>query len=274
MTPALAQTDATRQRIDALLGTRDTFVAPEQWTKLGVDAAEILESIAADKTALPSRRARALEGITQIRGVDAADMLLAFANDQNEPAVMRMAAIRGLGRILQPAQLLLQLRPLLTDEKDPSVRGSAAEVLARDAAGSIEARKQGEKESPGWRARFLNEKDAAPISPSPASPSPPQTQPSSRTSAPNVNSRSVDPQPSATSEQTVDLGTINVSSTQLTGFVNLNVPAGTLSIEVFAVAVSDPTSRVVVYRLDSPDGRLWDYANPSGSPMKVNTVAT
>src|SRR4051794_13104571 len=85
---AQSQSDVARRQIDALLGARDTFVAPEQWTKLGPEAAQILESIATDTTGLPSRRARALEGLTKIRGVNAANILQTLAYHQEEPAIV------------------------------------------------------------------------------------------------------------------------------------------------------------------------------------------
>ena len=95
---AHSQGDNARRQIDALLGTRDTFVAPEQWKKLGPEAAQILESIATDTTGVPSRRARALEGLTEIRGANATNTLHNLAHNRKEAAIVRMSAIRGLGR--------------------------------------------------------------------------------------------------------------------------------------------------------------------------------
>jgi len=57
---ARAQTDSTRQRIDALLGMHDTFVTPEQWRTLGGGAEKILETIAADKTGATEQASRSL----------------------------------------------------------------------------------------------------------------------------------------------------------------------------------------------------------------------
>src|SRR3954447_20577881 len=118
---ATAQSDVTRRQIDALLGMHDTFVTREQWKPVGPGAEQILETIAADSSAQPSRRARALEGITQLNPAGAAVILHSFAYGQNKPAVVRMAAIHGLGRILPADKLLPELRPLLNYEFNVSV---------------------------------------------------------------------------------------------------------------------------------------------------------
>ena len=269
--PAFAQTDSTRQPIDSLLGTRDTAIAPERWTKLGADAEKVLEAIVADPSALPSRRARALEGLAQIKGRDAEVLLHSVAFSESEPVVLRMAAIRGLGRILSTRELMTELQPLLKNASAPGVRGTAAEVLSLSSAGSIEARKQGAKESPGWRARFLKPESASPSpAPSPGTSSPvAQPQNQSRALTSGAPSTAVVIEPSSTSEQIIDLGTVNVPTSNLSCRVTFQVPVGTLSLDVFGTGVSDPTARIVIYRIDSPDGRLYDYASASTSPMKV-----
>jgi len=95
----LAQSGDTRHRIEALLGTRDTAVTAEQWRASGDDARAILEAIASDPNSLPTKRARAVEGIVALRTVHANELLVRFAHAEKEPEVLRMAAVRGLGHV-------------------------------------------------------------------------------------------------------------------------------------------------------------------------------
>src|SRR5438045_1700720 len=55
-----------RARIEAFLGGYETAIGPQQWRKLGDAAIPILESIADDPTALPTRRARSLDGLAAL----------------------------------------------------------------------------------------------------------------------------------------------------------------------------------------------------------------
>ena len=49
--------------------------------------------------------------------------------------------------------------------------------------------------------------------------------------------------------------------------LTVTLPADAVSV-TFVGQGADPTARLVVYRIESPDGRIYDYATPS-SPMRV-----
>ena len=79
--------------------------------------------------------------------------------------------------------------------------------------------------------------------------------------------------PSAGSGSTVEAvdltaaGPVVVYTNMLSAPLSVTVPADAVSV-TFVGQSADLTARVVVYRLESPDGRLYDYASTS-SPMKV-----
>jgi hypothetical protein len=148
------QHDDPRGAVDALLGSRDGAVSPERWRKLGPRAAPILEGIAADGLALPTRRARALEGVVALRSPHAAALVVKLAQSEAEPFVVRLAAVRGAGRVLRPARQLPALLPALEKASDPHLRAAAAEVLSHQPAGCAAVRAQALRETAETRGAF------------------------------------------------------------------------------------------------------------------------
>ena len=70
---ASAATDEDiRRRLDALLNLRDGAISPAQWRTLGPRANPLLEQVTTDQDALPTRRARALEGLVALGSPKAA----------------------------------------------------------------------------------------------------------------------------------------------------------------------------------------------------------
>jgi HEAT repeat protein len=132
----LAAPQAVKDRVETYLATIDTPITREQWKALGPAAVPILEQEAGAEDALPTRRARAVEGLAAIGDPDAQPLLARLAADPEAPFVVRAAALRGQGSLLPPGRLMVSLRPLLEDSADPRVRGVAAEVLARHAPAS------------------------------------------------------------------------------------------------------------------------------------------
>ena len=152
-TSASAQTDL-QQRIDVLLGTRDVAVTPQQWRALGPAALPELERLAADASALPTRRARAIEGLVALGSPRAPKLLVRLAQSDTQPFVVRLAAVRGAGRTLSASRQLVALRPVLDSAREPALRGAAAEVLSRHASGCEAVNAQAERETEDWRSRF------------------------------------------------------------------------------------------------------------------------
>src|SRR5256885_14356682 len=85
-----------RSRVDALLGTNGPINAA-RWRSLGPGAAPILEEIAGDNKALPTRRARALEGLVAIRAPNASKILVRPAQSHGAPLHARLDARRRGG---------------------------------------------------------------------------------------------------------------------------------------------------------------------------------
>lgn len=143
-----------QQRIDALLRTRDVPVKTQQWRALGSAALPELERLAADRSELPTRRARAIEGMVALGSPRAPKLLVELSQSEAEPFVVRMSAIRGTGRTLSASRQLVALRPVLQGAKDPSLRGVTAEVLSRHPSSCPAVTTQARSEAEDWRARF------------------------------------------------------------------------------------------------------------------------
>lgn len=145
--------DELRSRISAYLGTIDTPISLERWRSLGPKAAAVLEPLVLDKSALPTRRAHALEGLSGA----APDRALAVApqllHDEEAPTVVRVAALHAAGRLLPAAQLGAQLKPVLEGARDPGLRGLAADVLAQH-GGCASVKAQAARESADAREAY------------------------------------------------------------------------------------------------------------------------
>jgi HEAT repeat protein len=111
------------------LGAIDRPVPVEAWRRLPPAARDYLEALAADPTALPSRRARALEGAAALGTGGAVHRRL--AEETGAPFVVRSAAVRGLGGLPAAARGRELLTALLTRDADRRIRAAAAETLAR-----------------------------------------------------------------------------------------------------------------------------------------------
>ena len=80
----------------------------------------------------------------------------------------------------------------------------------------------------------------------------------------------VTPAAGASSIESINLtaaGPVAVHTNLLSDPLSLTVPADAISV-TFVGQSADPTALIVVYRIESPDGRIYDYGTP-GSPMKV-----
>lgn len=123
---------AARAHACELLGAIDRPVPASAWRDLGPAADEVLAEIAGSAD-FAVRRVRALEGLAARGGPVAERVHRALASEPGAAASVRRAAIRGLGRLLPPADLPAPLRPLLERDADVRVRAAAAETLARQA---------------------------------------------------------------------------------------------------------------------------------------------
>lgn len=122
-----------REQVEMYLGTIDTPISSERWRALGAQAAPILEQIATNRSELPSRRAKALDGLSAVGGPEVATRMLQIAESEEHPPIVRMSAMRGVGRMMSSRKLVPALRPVLEKSPDVQIRAAAAEVLARHA---------------------------------------------------------------------------------------------------------------------------------------------
>lgn len=132
---------ALRAQVAPHLGAIDRPVPADAWRRLPPGARDYLEALAADPTALPTRRARALEGAAALGTGGAIHRRL--AEDAGAPFLVRSAAIRGLGGLPAAARGRELLAGLLTRDSDRRIRAAAAETLARtspaESCGAIRA---------------------------------------------------------------------------------------------------------------------------------------
>jgi len=120
-----------RARIDAFLGTIDTRIPPEQWRALGTRGAAILEGMAQDTKLMPTRRAKAVAGLSAIGAETSSAVLLALARSPQEPLNVRLSAVYGVPGVVAAPQVAASLQPLLEASDNAHVRAAAAEVLSR-----------------------------------------------------------------------------------------------------------------------------------------------
>jgi len=129
--PPPAATEAERaERLEVAFGMIHGSPSPAFWRALGPEAVPELERVARDGSALPGRRARAIEGLSHIGGSRARGILGELAASEELPFPVRAAALEGAGRLLPPADLQRVLEPALRGARRPADRAVAAEVLA------------------------------------------------------------------------------------------------------------------------------------------------
>jgi hypothetical protein len=141
-----------RERIDIFLGTIDTPISPEQWRALGSRGAAVLEQMAQDPKLFPTRRAKAVAGLSAIGAPSSASVLLALARSTQAPLTVRLSAVHGAPEVVPPAQLETALKPVLEGAESPHVRAAAAEVLSRHGGCSL-VRAQARREDDQLRLR-------------------------------------------------------------------------------------------------------------------------
>lgn len=126
---AMSDEDA-RAQMNAFLGSIDTPIPAAHWQALGQRVGPWLEEIARG-TDLPTRRAKALDGMAASKWTGAAGVMRELARDEATPANVRFHAVRGLAHVLPKDKVERELTPLLEGAKDARVRASAAEQLTK-----------------------------------------------------------------------------------------------------------------------------------------------
>lgn len=155
--PAPPPADAAERasRIEAALGAFHGHTSPAAWRALGPGAAADLARLARDPAELPSRRARALLGLSHLGGPEAEAALGDLAGREGLPPSVRVEALLGAGRLLPADQVDRLVAPVLRAAARPFERAVAAEVLAGRAPGRCaEIRARVDREAAADRPSF------------------------------------------------------------------------------------------------------------------------
>jgi HEAT repeat protein len=120
-----------QSRVEGLLGAYRAITVAE-WKALGPEAAPVLEAVARDAAALPTRRARALAALGVLRPSAAAPLVRQLASDATVPTTLRGAALDVAPGALG-ADAPGFLAPFLRD-REARVRRHSAEALAASGA--------------------------------------------------------------------------------------------------------------------------------------------
>lgn len=155
------------EQAQALLGTIDTPISSAQWRALGPRAEPILVALVDDDSELPTRRARAVDGLVAVGGERTRARFSRLVEGDSQPFVVRLAALRGLGAIVPPAELPAALGVLLSKASHSRIRAAAGEVLAAKARGACSAiEAQLKREDSDGREQFQKAIRACGLSPS------------------------------------------------------------------------------------------------------------
>lgn len=137
-------------RVETYLSTIHDPIGAEQWKALGPRAVPLLQAIAEDRSAFPSRRARALGALAAIGDQRGRATVLKAARSEEESFAVRAAAIRSAGHLVPAAELKKEIGPVLENARRASVRATAAEVLTQRAPAegceAVRTRMKAEKE--------------------------------------------------------------------------------------------------------------------------------
>jgi hypothetical protein len=154
--PSTLSEEEIRSQTLAYLSAIDTPIPPATWEALGPRAEPVLRELISDGSNFPTRRAKAIDGLAVVAGAAAASTFREVAGAESESLVVRLAALRGLGRVSQPQALMSDLAPLLAGANDSRVRAYAGEVLIRRSGrrACATVRAQAESELPERQGHF------------------------------------------------------------------------------------------------------------------------
>ena len=148
--------DDVREHVKAYLGSIDTPIHANQWKALGPRAVPMLEEIVKNHDDLPTRRAKAIDGLAALDGAQAQRLFSEIGTRESEPINVRFAAVRAPSQVTSRRQAPAVLTSILEGAKDSRVRALAAEHLAiRSGGKSCDAvRAQVQRESEEARAYY------------------------------------------------------------------------------------------------------------------------
>lgn len=118
-----------RDQVVAFVSTIDTPITRTAWEALGSRAEPVLLELIANRDNFPTHRAKAIDGLAIVGGALAASLFREITMAESEPLVVRLAAVRGLGQVIDTLAQRAELQPLLVGAKDSRVRAYAGEVM-------------------------------------------------------------------------------------------------------------------------------------------------
>jgi len=145
--------EEVKSQVGAYLGSIDTPISRESWRALGPRGAAQLIAVLDDGRMLPTRRARAVDGLAMMGWSDAAPTVLAVASNETENVAVRFAAIRALSALM-PETADAPLTLLMKTSKEARVRAVAAEMLSERVGGCAVINTQLATETDEARAFF------------------------------------------------------------------------------------------------------------------------
>lgn len=144
--------DDVKQQVTALLGNIDTPMPHETWRGLGPRGAALLLATLDDPQALPTRRARAIDGLSAMNWQEATPKLSSLAVTETENRAVRFAAIRAVSALSPDDNQ--SLLTVVKGAQDARVRALAAEMLSHRAGGCDAVAQQLRAETDETRAFF------------------------------------------------------------------------------------------------------------------------
>jgi len=130
--PSLSDAEV-QARVRNYLSSIDVGASVADWRAVGVRALPLLQQVLDNREELSSRRAGAIAGVAAVGGARARTLVLQVAESEREPFFVRAAALRCAPLVLDAAELVRELVPVLESANEPATRAAAAEVLARHA---------------------------------------------------------------------------------------------------------------------------------------------
>jgi hypothetical protein len=154
--PATLSREEVRSQVQAYVSAIDTPIPPAAWRALGPRAGPMLRQLISDPETFPTRRAKAINGLTAVDGEAAESLFRQLAGAASEPLVVRLAALRGMGQVTEAQALATELGPFLSGANDSRVRAYAGEVLIRKSGRSecASVRAQAGSELPERQGHF------------------------------------------------------------------------------------------------------------------------
>jgi len=107
--------DDVRQQVNAYLGSIDTGIEANQWRSLGPRAVPMLERIVTNRDELPTRRAKAIDGLAAVGDTSASSLFNDIARNDGESINVRFAAVRGLARMTPHDRAAEVLKPIANE---------------------------------------------------------------------------------------------------------------------------------------------------------------